>query len=185
MKKIVPILASSFFKDEYIIFVSYMQLLFALTCLKFHVNYQYTLLSAISGVDFLYSKNRFNIVYDFLSIRFNSRLRVKIIVNEITPIFSIISLFKNANWWEREIWDLYGIYFESHTDLRRILTDYGFEGYPLRKDYPISGFVALRYDVKKKKIAIERLELQQDFRYFTHGDSWNGRVIHKRSNDCQ
>ncbi len=172
IKNIVPTIGSSIFKAEHTIFVSYKELLFSLTCLKFHLNYQYTLLSAITGVDFIYSKYRFSVVYELLSIKFNSRLRLKIAVNEITSVPSAINIFKNANWWEREIWDLYGIYFENHPDLRRILTDYGFEGYPFRKDYPITGFVELRYDQHKKRIIIEPIELAQDFRIFKFATNW-------------
>jgi NADH dehydrogenase (ubiquinone) Fe-S protein 3 len=90
-------------------------------------------------VDLLGKSYRFAVVYELLSLVFNSRIRVKLFIDEITSVFSASFLYMNANWWEREIWDLYGIYFENHPDLRRILTDYGFEGHPMRKDFPLSG----------------------------------------------
>jgi NADH:ubiquinone oxidoreductase subunit C len=111
-------------------------------------------------------------VYDLLSLTYNSRIRVKVFVNEITSVDSIVKIFKNANWWEREVWDLYGIYFNEHPDLRRILTDYGFEGYPMRKDFPLSGYVELRYDQSKKRIVLEPIELTQEFRSFTYDMPW-------------
>eukprot|EP01041_Mallomonas_annulata_P000675 gene675-1296_t len=107
-----------------------------------------------------------------LGISFNSRIRIKIFVNEITPVVSICDLYINANWWEREIWDLYGIYFEEHPDLRRILTDYGFEGYPMRKDFPLYGYLEVRYDETKKRVVLEPLEVSQEFRYFTFETPW-------------
>jgi len=99
-------------------------------------------------------------------------LRVKVFVNEITSVPSIVPIYINANWWEREIWDLYGIYFDKHPDLRRILTDYGFEGHPMRKDFPLPGFVELRYHESKKRIVAEVLELSQEFRFFTFETPW-------------
>jgi len=108
----------------------------------------------------------------FLSLRFNTRLRVKIYVNEISTVNSITSIFINANWWEREVWDMFGIYFNNHPGLRRILTDYGFESFPLRKDFPLSGYIDLRYDSFKKKIIVEPLELSQSFRTFTFESQW-------------
>jgi NADH dehydrogenase (ubiquinone) Fe-S protein 3 len=107
-----------------------------------------------------------------LSLTFNSRLRIKIFVNEVTSVDSIVPLFCNANWWEREVWDLFGIYFQNHPDLRRILTDYGFEGYPMRKDFPLSGYVEVRYDQTKKRIVVEPVELAQEFRAFSYETPW-------------
>jgi len=167
---IVPII--SYNSDENIVVVTNTQLYFSLKCLKFHFNYQYALLSCISGVDFLGKTYRFGIVYDLLSLTYNTRIRVKTFVNEITPVISIVDLFINSNWWEREIWDLFGIYFEKHPDLRRILTDYGFEGHPMRKDFPCYGFIELRYDEGKKRIVTEPVSLAQEFRLFTFQTPW-------------
>lgn len=172
LHKIIPLITTYMFNTENIIAVSCKNLLFTVTCLKEHINYQYKLLTCVSGVDFLYSKYRFSVVYDFLSLKFNARLRLKISVNESTPVSSIVSIYKNSNWWEREVWDLYGVYFIKHPDLRRILTDYGYEGFPMRKDYPVSGYIELRYDYNKKRVVINPIELAQDFRYFSFATNW-------------
>lgn len=164
---VVPILSYFPQGNEKSIILSHNNLLFSLNCLKLHINYQYKLLSCISGVDFLNLKYRFGVVYDLLSLTYNSRLRVKVFVNEITSVNSIVVIYQNANWWEREVWDMYGIYFNNHPDLRRILTDYGFEGYPMRKDFPLSGYVELKYDQSKKRIVLEPIQLSQEFRSFT------------------
>jgi NADH:ubiquinone oxidoreductase subunit C len=99
-------------------------------------------------------------------------LRFKIFINEITNIVSLTSIFINSSWWEREIWDLYGIFFENHNDLRRILTDYGFEGHPMRKDFPLCGFTEVRYNESKKRIVSENVQLTQEFRVFSFNISW-------------
>jgi|TARA_B110000879_G_scaffold107255_1_gene144118 NADH/F420H2 dehydrogenase subunit C len=172
LNKIIPILTYQRINDEKSIVVSHKKLLFTLNCLKLHFGYQYSLLSSISGVDFLGKNYRFSVVYDLLSLTFNSRLRLKVFVNEITSIPSIVNIFINANWWEREVWDMYGIYFDNHPDLRRILTDYGFESYPMRKDFPLSGYVEFRYDEKKKRVIGEPIELTQEFRSFNFEMPW-------------
>jgi NADH dehydrogenase (ubiquinone) Fe-S protein 3 len=158
--------------DEKIIVTSHKNLLLSLKCLKQHIGYQYNMLTCISGVDFLGKDYRFSVVYDLLSLTFNSRIRLKVFVNEVTSVPSIVNIFINADWWEREIWDMYGIYFSKHPDLRRILTDYGFEGHPMRKDFPLSGFVEFRYDESKKRVIGEPIELTQEFRTFTFEMPW-------------
>lgn len=171
-KNIIPFFAYSNIGNEKIIHVSVNNLFISVFCLKSHINYQYNLLSCISGVDNLTSKYRFNVVYELLSIVFSSRIRIKIYLNEITSPTSLTKIFINANWWEREIWDLFGIYFSRHPDLRRLLTDYGFEGHPLRKDFPISGFLEVKYDLNKKQVIQEPLELAQSFRFFNFEMPW-------------
>ena len=110
-----------------------------------------------------------------LSIRHNSRIRVKTYADEATPVPSITSLFDGANWYEREVYDLFGVFFTGHPDLRRIMTDYGFDGHPLRKDFPLTGYTEIRYDEEKKRIVVEPLELTQAFRNFEGGSSaWEG-----------
>ena len=126
----------------------------------------------IAGVDFPDRQKRFDVIYHFLSFKHNSRLRIKIIIGEDESIPSITSIFRAANWFEREAFDTYGIQFKDHPDLRRILTDYGFEGYPLRKDFPLSGNVEIRYDEIDKKIIHEPVNLQQDFRSFDIQSPW-------------
>lgn len=171
-EQIVPIILKSWTLDENHIVISQKNLLFVLNCLKLHIGYQYKLLSCITGVDFLGLSYRFGVFYDLLSITHNCRLRLKVYVNEVTSIDSITNIFKNSDWWEREIWDLYGIYFNNHEDLRRILTDYGFEGYPMRKDFPLTGYIELKYDLNKKRISIEPVYLSQEFRTFTYEMPW-------------
>lgn len=170
--QIMPTMNIHFYKSEKIISATSQNISDLLNCLKRHINSQYRTLSCLSGVDFSYSKHRFNVVYELLGFTFFSRVRVKVFINEITAISSAAKTFVNSDWMEREIWDLYGIYFSGHKDLRRILTDYGFEGFPMRKDYPLSGFVELRYDQNKKRIVVENLELAQDFRFFSFESSW-------------
>ena len=128
----------------------------------------------IAGVDFPENEKRFEVIYHFLSFGFNLRLRVKTQISESESLPSITSIFPAANWFEREAFDMYGITFTDHPDLRRILTDYGFEGYPLRKDFPLTGNVEIRYDEIDKKIVHEPVKLQQDFRNFDIQSPWEG-----------
>jgi len=172
LKKIIPIFAYVCYKSEVVLQTSIHYLHITLFCLKHHLNYQYKLLSCISGVDNIFSKYRFSVVYEMLSVIFSSRIRIKINLNEITAVPSIVNIFINANWWEREIWDLFGLYFKNHPDLRRILTDYGFEGHPMRKDFPLSGFIELKYDLSKKQIIAEKIELAQNFRFYNYETPW-------------
>lgn len=143
-----------------------------MTFLKDHHNAQFLNLVDIAGVDVPARQYRFEIVYNLLSLRYNSRIRVKTYTDELTPIDSINDVFKAANWYEREIWDMYGVFFANHPDLRRILTDYGFEGHPFRKDFPLSGYVELRYDDEARRVVIEPLELSQEFRKFDLASPW-------------
>jgi len=169
---IVPFLSFQKFNDEDTIIVLNPHLFKTLKVLKSHVGYRYNLLTCISGVDLIGKKYRFSVVYDLLSLIYNSRLRVKIFVDEITFVQSSVEIFVNANWWEREIWDLYGIYFDKHPELRRILTDYGFEGHPFRKDFPLNGNVELCYSESKKRVVTEPVILAQEFRSFTFETPW-------------
>jgi NADH dehydrogenase (ubiquinone) Fe-S protein 3 len=118
---------------------------------------EFTQVSSVTGCDYPTRENRFEVVYNLLSVRHNSRIRVKTYADEASPVPSITSLFDGANWYEREVYDLYGVYFAGHPDLRRIMTDYGFEGHPLRKDFPLTGYTEIRYDEEKKRIVTEPL----------------------------
>jgi len=140
--------------------------------LKDHHNSQFANLVDIAGMDVPCRQYRFEIIYNMLSLRFNSRIRVKTYTDELTPIDSVNDIYKAANWYEREIWDMYGVFFANHPDLRRILTDYGFEGHPQRRDFPLSGYVELRYDDEKKRVVCEPLELAQEFRKFDLNAPW-------------
>ena len=128
----------------------------------------------ICGVDWPAREARFDVVYHLLSPRQNMRIRVKTQTDETQPVPSAIDIFPGANWFEREAFDLYGILFSGHPDLRRILTDYGFEGHPLRKDFPLTGFVEVRYDDDLKKVVYEPVKLQQEFRNFDFLSPWEG-----------
>jgi NADH dehydrogenase (ubiquinone) Fe-S protein 3 len=132
---------------------------------------EFTQVSDITAVDFPTRDQRFEIVYNLLSVRHNARIRVKTYADEASPVPSLIGLFDGANWYEREIYDLFGVFFVGHPDLRRIMTDYGFEGHPLRKDFPMTGYTEIRYDEEKKRIVTEPLELTQAFRNFEGGSS--------------
>ena len=128
----------------------------------------------ICGVDYPSRERRFDVVYHMLSMAHNTRIRIKVTTDETVPVHSITSLFPNADWYEREAFDMYGILFDEHPDLRRILTDYGFEGYPLRKDFPLSGFVEVRYDEERKAVVYEPVNLPQEYRSFDFMSPWEG-----------
>jgi NADH-quinone oxidoreductase subunit C len=128
----------------------------------------------LCGADYPAREQRFDVVYHLLSPKHNSRIRVKIATDEETPVPSIIEVFPAANWYEREAYDLYGILFSNHPDLRRILTDYGFDGHPLRKDFPLTGFVEVRYDDAEKRVVYEPVKLVQEFRNFDFLSPWEG-----------
>jgi len=143
-----------------------------MTFLKDHHACQFTSLADIGGVDVPARQYRFEVVYNLLSLRYNSRIRVKTYTDELSPLESLDGVHKAANWYEREIWDMYGVFFSNHPDLRRILTDYGFEGHPFRKDFPLSGYVELRYDDEVKRVVVEPVELAQEFRKFDLSSPW-------------
>lgn len=128
----------------------------------------------VAGVDYPGRERRFEVVYHFLSPRQNQRLRVKLTASEETAVPSLVGVYPVANWFEREAFDLYGILFSGHPDLRRILTDYGFRGHPLRKDFPLTGYVEVRYDDEKKKVVYEPVKLAQEFRAFDYESPWEG-----------
>lgn len=131
-------------------------------------------LTDVCGVDWPGREKRFDVVYHFLSPVQNQRIRVKVATDEETPVLSITGLFPGAEWFEREAYDMYGILFSGHPDLRRLLTDYGFDGYPLRKDFPVTGYVEVRYDDEKKRVVYEPVRLNQEFRNFDFLSPWEG-----------
>ncbi|MEL6373961.1 MAG: NADH-quinone oxidoreductase subunit C [Pseudomonadota bacterium] len=135
---------------------------------------QFEVLIDVAGVDWPGRERRFDVVYHLLSPRQNTRVRVKIQTGTVTPVASIIDVFPAANWFEREAYDMYGIMFSGHPDLRRLLTDYGFEGYPLRKDFPLTGYVEVRYDDEQKRVVNEPVKLAQEFRSFDFESPWEG-----------
>jgi NADH-quinone oxidoreductase subunit C len=135
---------------------------------------RFTMLADICGVDHPDRAKRFDVVYNLLSMTLNQRIRVKIEADEEVPVPSSVALFSSAGWWEREAWDLFGIYFSDNPDLRRILTDYGFDGHPMRKDFPLTGYVELRYDEDQKRVVYEPVRLKQEFRSFDFLSPWEG-----------
>lgn len=145
-----------------------------LTFLRDDANCLFKILMDVCGVDYPEREERFDVVYNMLSMQHNLRIRVKITTDEDTPVPSVTDIFSTANWFERETWDLYGIYFDEHPDLRRIMTDYGFEGHPLRKDFPLTGYVELRYDDEQKRVVYEPVKLTQDMRNFDFLSPWEG-----------
>lgn len=148
--------------------------------LRDHSNCQYQSLMDMTAVDWPSRPYRFELVYILLSMRFNTRIRVKTYTDELTPIDSITPLFHAANWAEREIWDMYGVFFSNHPDLRRILTDYGFEGHPFRKDFPLAGYYEVRYDDEVKRVIQEPVEFAQEFRKFDFQSPWEQFPHHRR-----
>ena len=145
--------------------------------LKEDTELNFEMLIDITAVDYPKRNKRFEVVYHLLSLTNKNRLRVKIFVNEDTLLPSLTEMYKGAGWYEREVWDMYGILFDGNNDLRRILTDYGFEGHPLRKDFPLTGFVELRYDEEKKKVVYSNVKLTQDYRDFDFLSPWEGGIL--------
>jgi NADH dehydrogenase (ubiquinone) Fe-S protein 3 len=172
--RILPkyIISVVFANGELTLNVNYKNISKVLFFIKNHTNSQYKILMDISAMDFTNKAFRFELVYNLLSIKFNSRVKLKTCVNETDVVETASGLYFSAGWSEREVWDMFGIFFSGHLDLRRILTDYGFEGHPLRKDFPLSGFVSVRYDELHKVVTCESLEHSQEFRFFDLETPW-------------
>ena len=150
-----------------------------LVFLRDDVNCQFKQLMDICGVDYPERPKRFEVVYNLLSLVHNNRVTVKVMLEDNSSIPSVSKVFSSADWWEREIWDLFGIFFSGHPDLRRILTDYGFDGHPLRKDFPLTGYVEVRYDDAQKRVVYEPVKLTQEYRDFDFLSPWEGMNINK------
>ena len=150
-----------------------------LVFLRDDVNCQFKQLMDICGVDYPERPKRFEVVYNLLSLVHNNRVTVKVMLDDNSSIPSVSKVFSSADWWEREIWDLFGIFFSGHPDLRRILTDYGFDGHPLRKDFPLTGYVEVRYDDAQKRVVYEPVKLTQEYRDFDFLSPWEGMNINK------
>lgn len=140
--------------------------------LRDHENLLFKMIVDILAIDYPTSKKRFQIIYNLLSVKYNARLQVVISTKELDPVKSIVPLYCGANWLEREVFDMHGIFFSNHPDLRRILTDYGFSGFPLRKDFPLSGYIETRYDDSQKRVVFEPIELTQEYRNFDFKNPW-------------
>jgi NADH-quinone oxidoreductase subunit C len=161
-------------RDEMVVHARAEAIVKVLTFLRDDTNCQFKVCVDICGVDYPERERRFDVVYHLLSLKHNQRVRVKVETDEATPVPSATAVYSSANWFEREAWDLYGILFSDHPDLRRILTDYGFEGHPLRKDFPLTGRVEVRYDEVEKRVVYEPVKLTQDFRTFDFLSPWEG-----------
>jgi len=135
---------------------------------------QFVCIIDVTAIDWPGREQRFDVVYHFLSPRLNQRIRLKVQTDEVTPVPSLIDVFKGADWFERETYDLYGVLFTGHPDMRRILTDYGFQGHPLRKDFPLTGFVEVRWDDEQKRVVYDKVQLAQEFRNFDFLSPWEG-----------
>ncbi len=163
-----------FAKDELVIHAKADSICKVLQFLRDDRECQFTTLIDVCGVDYPEKAARFDVVYCLLSMRQNNRARIKISVEEDQIVPSVTELFSSAGWFEREVWDMYGVLFSGNPDLRRILTDYGFEGHPQRKDFPLTGYVELRYDEEQKRVVYEPVKLTQDFRKFDYLSPWEG-----------
>ena len=163
-----------FAQDELVIWAKREQIGRVMNFLRDDKECRFELLVDLTAVDYPERPERFEIVYNLLSLRHNQRVRVKLTASEETLVPTITHIYSAAGWFEREVWDMYGVMFEGHKDLRRILTDYGFEGHPQRKDFPLTGYVELRYDEELKRVVYEPVKLQQDFRSFDFLSPWEG-----------
>jgi NADH-quinone oxidoreductase subunit C len=164
----------SFIKGELSLQTSAANITSVLNFLKDDSRCQFKALMDLTVVDYPTRARRFDVVYNLLSIAHAQRIRVKLETDEETPVPSVANIYSSAAWNEREAWDMYGVYFADHPDLRRLLTDYGFEGHPLRKDFPLTGHVQVRYDELAKRVVQEPVELAQDFRSFDYLSPWEG-----------
>lgn len=144
---------------------------------KFLFNNNFSALMDIWGSDYPQRFQRFEINFMLLNLSLPYRLIIRISTNEYTPISTVSDLYNSAGWLEREVWDMYGVYFSGHKDLRRILTDYGFSGYPLRKDFPLTGYTEVRYDDTKKQVVLEPLEISQELRLFNFKSPWENNYL--------
>jgi NADH/F420H2 dehydrogenase subunit C len=172
LTKMLPVISSTFSNDELVLVVDKKYIKPVLFFLRDHTSCQYKILTSIAGVDYPEREQRFEVAYDLLSLKYNHRIRIKVFTDEYTPVDSTVPIYNASSWWEREIWDLYGVFFTDHPDLRRILTDYGFEGHPMRKDFPLSGYTEVRYDDSKKRVICEPLVLTQEYRNFDFASPW-------------
>lgn len=160
--------------DEIVLNVPAKNVAQVLVFLRDDIRCQFKILTDLCGADFLDREKRFEVIYNLLSIKYNHRIRVKVSVGEEEIIPTVTNIFSAAGWYEREVWDMYGVYFSGHPDLRRILTDYGFDGHPQRKDFPLTGYLEVRYDEEKKRVVYEPVKLSQEFRTFDFVSPWEG-----------
>jgi NADH-quinone oxidoreductase subunit C len=168
------VLRSEFVRGELILWARREAIAGVLTYLRDDPRCLFKVLLDVCGVDYPERPERFEVVYNLLSLKHNRRVRVKVATDEVQPVPSVTGVFNSAGWFERETWDLFGVFFSDHPDLRRLLTDYGFEGHPLRKDFPLTGYVEVRYDEDQKRVVYEPVKLKQEFRSFDFLSPWEG-----------
>jgi len=168
------IIEKKIFDNDLSILIHHSNIIDVIKTLKDEDTFIFNQLIDLCGVDWPEEEFRFQVVYNLLSMSNNSRITVRAFVDENNSVNSIKKLFSSADWYEREAFDLYGISFEGHDDLRRILTDYGFEGHPLRKDFPLTGYVEVKYDADKERVIYEPVKLKQEFRDFDFESAWKG-----------
>lgn len=168
------VLGTEIMHDQLIVRVKRESLARSMTFLRDDPKCLFKVMVDLCGVDYPDRPERFEVVYNLLSLKLNQRIRVKVTTDEEGLVPSITGVYSAAGWFEREAWDLYGIYFSDHPDLRRILTDYGFEGHPMRKDFPLTGYVEVRYDEEQKRVVYEPVKLKQEFRSFDFLSPWEG-----------
>ena len=168
------VMGNSIAHDELMVTARAEQIVKVVTFLRDDPMCLFKVLVDICGTDYPERPKRFDVVYNLLSLVHNQRIRIKVEADDETPVPSITGVHNSANWFEREIWDMYGVMFSDHPDLRRLLTDYGFEGHPLRKDFPLTGFVETRYDEERKRVVYDPVKLSQEFRKFDFLSPWEG-----------
>ena len=172
LTKIFPLSLVFILQEELVVKTSSKYVRPLLIIIKRHTPRSYQQLIDITAVDHPKQKQRFEIVYQLLSVKYNQRLMLSVSVSEGIMLDTVTSIYASAGWYEREIWDMFGIFFRNHTDLRRILTDYGFKGHPLRKDFPITGYVEVRYSDYNKRVVYEKVNLSQEYRRFSLENNW-------------
>ncbi len=170
------VIKADFDHDELVVLVQLDNLVDVLDFLKSHPFCQFEQLMDLCGVDYPHRSKRFDVVYNLLSVTLNQRVRVIVHTDEAIPVPSVHHLWKSATWWERECYDMFGVLFSGQPDLRRILTDYGFDGHPLRKDFPVTGYVEVRFDADQNKVVYEPVHLVQEMRDFDFDSPWEGVV---------
>ena len=170
--KTMPLIRIELYNKETCVVAQTVLIKKVLTILKNHFLYQFKILTCISGVDYPDKLYRFQVVYELLSLKYNTRMRVKIVTNELIPVDSVEHIYKGSTWWECEIWDMFGVFFLNQNNLTRLLTDYGFQGFPLRKDFPLVGFIETRFNYPKNRIVYEKVELAQEYRTMDYILPW-------------
>lgn len=170
--KIIPTPYISVLNQDLYLNISLSKFIVIFNFFKYHTHCQYKILTDICGIDYLSKKNRFHVFYNLLSIKFNHRIFINVQFKESMFLPSLIEIYRNSNWFEREVWDMFGIFFQNHPDLRRILTDYGFQNHPLRKNFPLSGYLEVSYNHRDQQIQYKSLNLAQEYRYYSFHNPW-------------